>query len=57
MQQVDPTLSSVLAEAKTLVEQLLAAPRCAIPDPDLCSAVEALTVRLLRRQGCKLLNA
>ena len=33
MQQVDPTvLSSVLAEAKTLVEQLLAAPRCAISD-------------------------
>ena len=28
-----------------------------IPDPDLCSAVEALTVRVLRRQGCKLLNA
>ena len=29
----------------------------AIPDPDRCSAVEALTVRLLRRQACKLLNA
>lgn len=28
-----------------------------IPDPDLCSAVEAATVRLLRLQGCKLLNA
>ena len=28
-----------------------------IPDPDLCSAVEALTIRLLRRQGCKLLNS
>jgi hypothetical protein len=29
----------------------------AIPDPDLCSAVETLTVRLLRRRGRKLLNA
>jgi hypothetical protein len=28
-----------------------------VPDSDLCSAVEALTVRLLRKQGCKLLNA
>lgn len=28
-----------------------------IPDPDLCSAVEAATVRFLRLQGCKLLNA
>jgi hypothetical protein len=28
-----------------------------VPDPDLCSAVEAATVRLLRLQGCKLLNA
>ena len=137
MQHADPTaLSFVLAEAKTPVEQLLAAPRCAtseiptsqgayliydnngeviyvgqgtnlnrriwadhcggdekmststfrrsvnkihgiaagrplrdwvrgnctfsyvvIHDPDLRSAVESLTVRLLRRQGCKLLNA
>jgi len=29
----------------------------AIPDPDLCSAVEALTVLVLRQQGCKLFNA
>jgi len=28
-----------------------------IPDPDLCAAVEALTIRLLRQRGCKLLNA
>lgn len=28
-----------------------------VPDADLCSAVEAVTVRLLRRRGCKLLNA
>lgn len=29
----------------------------AVPDPDLCSVVEEATVLLLRRQGCKLLNA
>jgi hypothetical protein len=28
-----------------------------IPDPDLCLAVEAVTIRLLRLQGCKLLNS
>lgn len=28
-----------------------------IPDPDLCSAVEAATIRLLRLQGSKLLNS
>jgi AraC-like DNA-binding protein len=29
----------------------------AIPDPDLCSAVEALAVLVLRQQGFKLFNA
>ena len=28
-----------------------------VPDADLCSAVEALTVYLLRKQGCGLLNS
>ena len=28
-----------------------------IPDPDLCAAVEALTIRVLRQSGHKLLNA
>jgi hypothetical protein len=27
-----------------------------IPDPDLCAAVEAVTIRVLRLQGCKLMN-
>jgi len=28
-----------------------------IPDPDLCAAVEAVTILLLRRHGHKLLNS
>lgn len=28
-----------------------------IPDADLCAAVEALTVHMLRKQGCELLNS
>jgi len=28
-----------------------------VSDSDLCTAVEAVTIRVLRKQGCKLLNA